>query len=43
MKKAALAILAIVFLVGALAGCNAARGVGQDISNTGQHIQKIGQ
>ena len=43
MKKMTLAILAVIFLTGALVGCNAARGAGKDISDTGQHIQKIGQ
>ena len=42
MKKIALAILAVIFLTGALAGCNAARGAGKDISDTGKHIQNIG-
>ena len=43
MKKIALAILAVIVLSGVLAGCNATRGAGQDISDAGQHIQKIGQ
>ena len=43
MRKIALAILAVIFLTGALAGCNATRGAGKDISDAGQHIQKIGQ
>ena len=43
MKKFTLAILAVMFLMGALAGCNATRGAGQDISDTGQHIKNIGQ
>jgi len=43
MKKIALAILAVVFLAGALTGCNAARGAGQDISDAGKHIQNIGK
>lgn len=43
MNKMILVILAVIFLTGALTGCNAVRGVGQDMSDAGQHIQKIGQ
>ena len=43
MKKIALAILAVIFLTGALAGCNAMRGAGQDVSDTGQHISNMGK
>ena len=43
MKKITLAILAGIVLIGALAGCNAMRGAGEDLSDTGKHIQKIGQ
>ena len=43
MKKITLAILAVMFLAGALAGCNATRGAGQDISDTGKHIENIGK
>ena len=42
MKKITLAILAVMFLMGALAGCNATRGAGQDISDAGKHISNIG-
>ena len=42
MKKIVLAILAVIFLTGALAGCNATRGAGKDLSDTGKHIQNIG-
>ena len=43
MKKIVLAILAVMVLTGALAGCNATRGAGQDISSAGQHISNIGK
>ena len=42
MKKITLAILAVILLTGALAGCNAARGAGKDVSDAGKHMQNIG-
>ena len=43
MKKIVLAILAVIVLTGALAGCNAMRGAGTDLSDTGNHISNIGK
>lgn len=43
MKKIMLAILAVMFLTGAIVGCNATRGAGQDISDAGKHISNIGK
>ena len=42
MKKITLAILAIIVLTGALSGCNATRGAGEDIKSAGQHVANIG-
>ena len=43
MKKITLAIFMVIVLVGALAGCNAMRGAGADLSDTGKHISNIGK
>ena len=43
MRKITLVILAVMFVMGTLAGCNATRGAGQDISDAGKHIQNIGK
>ncbi|MFA5144341.1 MAG: entericidin [Candidatus Omnitrophota bacterium] len=43
MGKITLAILAVIFLTGVLAGCNAMRGAGADLSDTGKHISNIGK
>ena len=43
MKRLTLAILAVMFLMGALTGCNATRGAGQDISDAGKHISDVGR
>ena len=43
MKRLSLLVLVVVFLMIATVGCNAAQGVGKDISNAGQHIQNIGK
>ena len=42
MKKFILLALVAVFLMISTMGCNAARGVGKDISDTGKHVQNIG-
>ena len=42
MKKLTLLILAALLLTISTMGCNAARGAGRDISDTGKHIQNIG-
>ena len=43
MKKITLLMLVAVFLMISTVGCNAARGVGKDISDTGKHVQDIGK
>jgi predicted small secreted protein len=43
MKKLTLLSLAALVLVTSILGCNAARGVGKDMSDTGAHIQNIGK
>jgi len=43
MKKIALAILAVMLLSSALLGCNAMRGAGEDLSDTGKHISNVGK
>ena len=43
MKKIVLAILAVIVLTGALSGCNATRGAGEDIKSAGEHISNIGK
>ena len=43
MKRLSLLVLAVVFLMIASAGCNAARGVGKDIQDTGKHVSDIGK
>ena len=42
MKKLVLLSLLAVILMTSVLGCNAARGVGKDLSDTGKHIQNIG-
>ena len=42
MRKIILAILAVIVLAGAFAGCNATRGAGEDIKSAGQHIANVG-
>jgi len=36
-------MLAAVFLMISTVGCNAARGAGKDLEDTGKHIQNIGK
>lgn len=43
MRKLALLGLTALILMTALLGCNAARGVGKDLQDTGKHIENIGQ
>ncbi len=43
MKKISLLMFVALFLVMSISGCNAARGVGRDISDTGKHIEGIGK
>jgi predicted small secreted protein len=43
MKRALLLTLAAVFVMMATSGCNALRGAGTDISDSGKHIQNIGK
>jgi predicted small secreted protein len=43
MKKFTLLSLAALVLMTSLLGCNAARGAGKDISDSGKHIENIGK
>lgn len=43
MKRFSLLMLAALFLAGSILGCNAARGAGKDLEDTGKHIQNIGK
>jgi predicted small secreted protein len=43
MKKITLLSLVALVLVIALLGCNAFRGAGQDLSDTGKHIENVGK
>jgi predicted small secreted protein len=43
MKKIALLIVAVLLLTISTVGCNAARGVGQDLQDTGKHVSNIGK
>ena len=43
MKKFTLLSLLALILVTLLLGCNTARGVGKDLSDSGKHIQDIGK
>ena len=42
MKKLTLLMLAVLILTISTVGCNAMRGVGTDIKDSGKHIEKIG-
>ena len=42
MKRFALLMLAALLLTVSTLGCNAARGAGQDIQDTGKHVSNIG-
>ena len=43
MKKITLLSLAVLVLMTSILGCNAARGAGKDLSDTGKHIENIGK
>jgi len=43
MKKLTLLSLLVLILTTSLLGCNAARGAGKDIQDTGKHIENIGK
>jgi predicted small secreted protein len=43
MKKFTLLSLAALVLATSLLGCNAFRGAGKDLSDTGGHIQNVGK
>lgn len=43
MKKITLWSLAVLVLMTSILGCNAFRGAGQDLSNTGKHIENVGK
>ena len=42
MKKLIVLALAVLLLTISTVGCNAARGVGKDIQDTGKHVSNIG-
>ena len=42
MKKFTLLVLVALLLTISILGCNAARGVGKDIQDTGKHVSNIG-
>ncbi len=43
MKKLTLLSLLLLVAMTLLLGCNALRGVGRDISDSGEHIQNVGE
>jgi len=43
MKKLTLLSLLVLILMTSLLGCNAARGAGKDLEDTGKHIENIGK
>jgi len=43
MKKITLLGLAVLVLMSSILGCNALRGAGKDISDTGGHVQDVGK
>ena len=43
MRRFSLLMLAVLFLMISTLGCNALRGAGKDISDTGAHIQDAGK
>jgi predicted small secreted protein len=43
MKKLSLLSMVALILMTSLLGCNAMRGAGTDIKNTGGHIENIGK
>jgi predicted small secreted protein len=43
MKKLTFLGLVVLILMTSLLGCNATRGAGKDIENTGKHIENIGK
>ena len=42
MKKLTLVVIAALFVMIAISGCNALRGAGTDIAATGKNIEKAG-
>ncbi|MEI8350544.1 MAG: entericidin [Candidatus Omnitrophota bacterium] len=43
MKKLSLLSLVVLIMITSFLGCNAMRGAGKDISDTGKHIEDIGK
>ena len=43
MKRVFLLMLVALFLSSSILGCNAMRGVGTDIKDSGRHIENIGR
>jgi predicted small secreted protein len=43
MKKFTLLSLVVLILMISILGCNAFRGAGKDLSDTGKHLQDVGK
>lgn len=43
MKKFTLLSLAVLILMTSILGCNAFRGAGKDLSDTGKHLENVGK
>ena len=43
MKKFTLLSLVAMILMASILGCNAFRGAGKDLSDTGKHIENVGK
>lgn len=43
MKKNTLWGIAVLVLMTSILGCNAFRGAGQDLSDTGKHLENVGK
>ena len=43
MKKLTLLSLLVLVLMVSILGCNAFRGAGQDLSDTGKHLENVGK
>lgn len=43
MKRATILSLLSLIVMASLVGCNALRGAGKDIENTGEHIENVGK
>jgi len=43
MKKLTLLSLVVLILMTSILGCNAFRGAGKDLSDTGKHLENVGK